>query len=89
MFKPNPNNPGKNTDVKTHRKVTVENDVVMLQGSSDRDRNSSSSTDDALRASLGQDSMMLEHSRTFQAHSAIPDLEKIEKSVILPTNNLL
>ena len=89
LFKPNPNNPGNTSNVKTHKKVDVEKDVVLMNGSTNSEGNSSSSADDALIANLGQDSIMPEHSRTFQVQSANPDLEKIEKTVILPSNNLL
>ena len=61
----------------------------MTQESKLSERNISCSTDDALIANQSQECMMLEPSRTFQANSATPDLEKVNSAIILPTNGLL
>ena len=77
------------SDIKTHKKDTVEKSDQTMQGDKIGEGNSSCSTDNALIANQSQDCMMLKPSRIFQATSATPDLEKVDTAIILPTNNLL
>ena len=89
LFKPKLNTQGSTSGTKTHKKDTDKKSDQIMQGDKIVVGNSSSSTDNTLIANQNQECMMLKPSRIFQAHSASPDLEKVNTAIILPTNNLL